>query len=219
MTLKTITLQHLDTLLTRYPALTGLREHVGHATELICESCRSGGKLLVCGNGGSAADSEHIVGELMKSFVLPRKLRRQDVDALRATGVDGWEGLADKLQRGVPAVSLVGHAALASAISNDVDPSMIYAQQVYVLGRPGDVLLGLSTSGNSRNVVKAIKVAKAFGLKTIGFTGNRQSEMEMICDITIKAPCEETYQVQEYHQPIYHAICLMVEEEMFGLHD
>ncbi|MHB9037806.1 MAG: D-sedoheptulose-7-phosphate isomerase [Armatimonadota bacterium] len=216
MALKTTTLQHLDKLLTRYPALIGIREQILHATELICETCKSGGKLLVCGNGGSAADSEHIVGELMKSFVLPRKLLQKDIDDLQSTGVDAWEDLADKLQRGVPAISLVVHTALASAISNDVDPSMIYAQQVYVLGRPRDVLLGLSTSGNSRNVVKAIKVAKAFGLKTIGFTGSRPSAMETICDIAIKAPCEETYQVQEYHQPIYHAICLMVEEEMFG---
>lgn len=154
----------------------------------------------------------------MKSFVIPRKLQHQDVDKLRTAGIDGWEDLADKLERGVPALSLVGHAALASAISNDIDPFMIYAQQVYVLGRPGDVVVGLSTSGNSRNVANAMKVAKAFGLKTIGLTGNRQSVMETICDITIKAPCKETYQVQEYHLPIYHAICLMVEEEMFGCH-
>lgn len=200
----------------RYPALSVLREDVLSAAEILCDSFKSGGKLLVCGNGGSAADSEHIVGELMKSFVLPRKLGQQDIDRLKSGGFDGWDEIAGKLQRGAPAVSLVGHAALASAIANDTDAAMIYAQQVYVLGRPGDVVLGISTSGSARNVGNALKVARAFGLKTIGFTGCRESQMEAICDVTIKAPCKETYQVQEYHQPIYHALCLMVEQELFG---
>lgn len=207
---------HLDTLLARYPSLAGLRTPIRQAADLICDSRRSGGKLLVCGNGGSAADSEHIVGEMMKSFVLPRKLPAEDCLKLMAGGAGDWEEIAGKLQRGVPAVALTGHPALASAIANDTDPSMIFAQQVYVLGRPGDVLIGLSTSGNARNVVRAVYVARAFGLKTIGLTGSRPSSLASLCDVTIQAPATETYQVQEIHLPIYHTLCLMVEAALFG---
>jgi len=214
--MKAAALRHLDALITGNPTLFDIRDHILRAAQMIWETYESGGKLLVCGNGGSAADSDHIVGELMKSFMLPRKLQAQDIEKLRAAGLDDWEELSQMLQRGIPAISLVGSPALASAIANDTDPSMIYAQQVYVLGRPGDVLIALSTSGTSPNVCKAIRVARAFGLKTILFTGNRRSIMDTVCDVTIKAPYNETYRVQECHLPIYHTICLMVEEESFG---
>lgn len=216
MTFSSISRQHLDTLITRYPALGGLRDNIQQAADLICNACHAGGKILVCGNGGSAADCEHIVGEMMKSFVLPRKIQEADINKLKASGIDDWTDIANKLQRGLPAISLTGHPALVSAIANDTDASMVYAQQVYVLGRPGDVLIGLSTSGNSRNVVLAVKVAQAFGLKTICLTGERPSALEALSNITIKAPSAETYQVQEYHLPVYHTICLMVEAELFG---
>jgi len=188
------------------------REALTRAVEIVCVSVASGGKVLVCGNGGSAADAEHIVGELMKSFVLPRKLSDEDTARLQA-----FEGMAEKLQRGIPAVSLNGHPSLASAIANDTDPAMIYSQQVYVLGREGDVVIGLSTSGNARNVRNALSVARAFGMKTVGFTGSRPSPMDELCDCIIKVPETETFKVQELHLPVYHALCLAVEEELFGV--
>jgi len=209
--LQSTTQKHLDNLISRFPELDYLREPINQAVVAICSPCAAGGKILLCGNGGSAADCEHIAGELMKSFILPRKLPSEDVKKLGDLGYD----LAAKLQRGVPAVVLTGHPALSTAIINDTDPYITFAQQVYVLGRPGDVLLGLSTSGNAENVVNAIKTAKAFGLTTIAFTGSRESYAQKVADITINVPESETYRVQELHLPVYHCICLMVENELF----
>ena len=214
--LKPSAMEHLEALLERHPELAGTKEAIIKAVEIICRCQRSQGKVLVCGNGGSAADSEHIVAELMKGFLLPRSLPRSDVERLKAAGFADGEELAGRLQRGVPAIALTGHPALSTAIVNDTDPYMPFAQQVYVLGRPGDVLLALSTSGNARNVVNALQVARAFGLSTLGFTGSRAAAMDDLCDVTIKVPAEETFRVQEYHLPVYHALCLMVEEELFG---
>jgi D-sedoheptulose 7-phosphate isomerase len=208
-------LRRLDTLAARHPALNGLRDPIRRAVACICDACATGNKLLVCGNGGSAADSEHIVGELMKAFLLRRQIPESDAHRLRDAGVADWSDLSGKLQRGVPAVALTGHPALASAISNDTDPALVFAQQVYVLGRPGDVLLAISTSGNARNVVRAAQVARAFGLRTIALTGPRPSSLASLCEIVILAPGDGTFEVQEHHLPIYHAICQMVEETLF----
>lgn len=213
------TLRHLDALFQRCPALVSLGGEITHVAAAICACHHAGGKVLLCGNGGSAADSEHIVGELAKGFLLPRAIPAADSDRLaRAPGLAGEDGrqLAAKLQRGVAAFSLAGHPALASAIGNDTAGDMIFAQQVYVYGRPGDLLIGLSTSGNSVNVVQALAVGRAFGLTTVGFTGSRPARMDALCDILLKVPSAATHQIQEFHLPAYHTICLMVEQELFG---
>jgi len=204
--------RHLDELIIRFPELDYLRGAVCECVDAICTSYGSGGKVLICGNGGSAADSEHIAGELMKSFVLPRKLPAEDAAKLDELDDES----AAKLQRGVPAIALTGHTALSTAIINDSDPFMTFAQQVYVLGKPEDVLLALSTSGNAQNVLNAAKVAKAFGITCVAFTGSKSSELQRLADVTINVPAAETYRVQEYHLPIYHCICLMAEERLFN---
>jgi D-sedoheptulose 7-phosphate isomerase len=218
--LRPATLKHLDDVLTRCPALENLCGEITRAVEAICACHRAGGKVLVCGNGGSAADSEHIVGELAKGFVLPRAIPTEDAGKLFAAAAGGNEEerheLAQKLQGGVAAIALTGHPALASAIDNDTGRQMVFAQQVYVYGRPGDILIGLSTSGNSGNVVRALLVARAFGLVTIGFTGSRPARMDALCDIRLKVPAEQTHKIQELHLPVYHTICLMVEQELFA---
>jgi D-sedoheptulose 7-phosphate isomerase len=212
MDLNMTSLQYLDELVSRLPGLDYLGGPIKKCVHVICASHKSGGKVLVCGNGGSAADGEHIAGELMKGFVLRRALPAEDIAKLSTTDDD----LGTKLQQGVATVVLTGHPALSTAIANDTDPYMTFAQQVYVLGRPGDVLLGLSTSGNSRNVVNAMKVTRAFGVSTVAFTGSKPSVSQDLADISISVPECETYRVQEYHLPVYHCICLMVEQELFG---
>ena len=212
--LRTDTLRHIDEVLVRCPALAGLRAEIARAAAAICACHRAGGKLLVCGNGGSAADCEHIVGELVKGFVLPRALPSADADRLADS--DSARALAGRLQRGVAAISLTGHPSLATAIHNDTGGEMIFAQQVYVYGCPGDILLALSTSGNSPNVLHALTVARAFGLTTLGLTGNRPCRMDELCDIQLKVPEHQTHKIQELHLPVYHTICLMVEQELFG---
>ena len=213
------TLRHFDEVVLRCPAMQELRTELCRAVEAICACHRAGGKVLVCGNGGSAADSEHIVGELAKGFILRRALPPADADLLRAAaGLPPDEGreLAEKLQQGVAAISLTGHPALASAIDNDTGRQMIFVQQVYVYGRRGDVLIGLSTSGNAGNVVRALAVGRAFGLTTVGLTGSRPARMDPLCDVLLKVPAAETHKIQELHLPAYHTICLMVEQELFG---
>jgi D-sedoheptulose 7-phosphate isomerase len=215
MKLKLSTLRRLEETVSRYPALSDVQNAVARAVEIICECHQSGGKVLTCGNGGSAADSEHIVGELMKSFALPRLLGKEHSDLLQAQCGDGQE-LASRLRCGVAAIALTANSAVTTAIANDGDPDLIFAQQIYVYGKPGDVLLALSTSGNSCSVVKGLQVARVFGLRTIGLTGSRPALMDDLCDALIKVPAEETFQVQEFHLPIYHTICLMVEAELFA---
>ena len=213
------TLRHIDEVLERCPALAKVCAEMRAAAEAICACHRAGAKVLVCGNGGSASDSEHIVGELAKGFVLRRSLPEADAEKVRRASVAGEasvEELTGKLQGGVAAISLAGHPALASAVDNDTGREMIFAQQVYVYGRPGDILIALSTSGNSGNILRALTVARAFGVKTIGLTGSRPAGMDALCDILIKAPGIETHKIQELHLPIYHTICLMVEQELFG---
>lgn len=212
-------LRHIDEVLARCPILKPLSDEMIRAAEAVCACHRAGDKVLVCGNGGSASDSEHIVGELAKGFVLRRAIPQEHAGQLRrgkGSSEEERHELVEKLQRGVAAISLTGHPALASAIDNDTGRQMIFAQQVYVYGRPGDVLIGLSTSGNSGNVVRALAVARAFGLTTVGFTGSRPARMDTLCDILLKVPAEETHKIQELHLPVYHTLCLLVEQELFG---
>ena len=185
-----------------------------NAVEMLCESHRNGGRVLLCGNGGSAADSEHIVGELAKGFLLPRRLHAAEAAQLRAADCDAI--LAEKLQRGVAAMALTGHAPLATAVQNDCDSQLAFAQQTYVYGKSGDVLIAISTSGNSRNVILALQTARAFGLKTIGLTGESGGQMAPWCDLLFRAPSRETFRIQEFHLPLYHTICAMIEAELFG---
>ncbi len=208
--------RQLDDLATRHPLLASQVEPLARAVEMICAAARGGGLVMTCGNGGSAADSEHIAGELVKGFMLRRELPPAERARFAAAGVPDAADLAGKLQGGVRTVSLTSNGALISAIANDTDPTLIFAQQVYVLGRPGDVLLGLSTSGNSRNVVAALQVARACGLRTIGFTGSAPAAMDAWSDVAIKAPAQVTPAVQELHLPLYHALCVAVEYELFG---
>ena len=203
-------------LLRRYPDLGPCADSVGEACRRIGDAFAGGGSLLVCGNGGSASDAEHIVGELMKGFALPRpvpaEVRRQLAEAAPAEA----DYLADHLQGALPAISLVSHTSLLTAFSNDVAADMAFAQQVYGYGRPGDVVWGISTSGNSANVVHALQVGRARGLATVGLTGADGGRMGAVCDVTIRVPYTDTAEVQERHIAVYHAICRALETRFFG---
>ncbi len=205
----------LDRLVEAYPALADCRSAVWQAYERLCQTFRTGGKLLCCGNGGSAADCEHIAGELLKGFLLPRPLPQSRRAALTALGEEG-ELLAQRLQGALPCLALTGHPALATAFGNDVDPQMNYAQQVVGFGRPGDALLAISTSGNARNCTLAVMTAKAMGLTTLCLTGEGGGRLAQLCDVAVRVPAQETYRVQEYHLPVYHALCAMLEAAFFG---
>lgn len=206
----------LDELLNRYSRLDYLENVISEASELIIKTFNKGGKVLVCGNGGSCSDADHIVGELMKSFEGKRPLNISLQQKLEEVSPDRGKMLAEKLQQGLPAISLTVHQSLITAIANDIHGDLIYAQQVIGWGNPGDVLFGLSTSGNSKNVIDAMIVAKAKGLITIGLTGKTGGKMKDWCDILINVPETRTAYVQELHLPIYHAICMMIENEIFG---
>lgn len=190
----------------RYPALNSCKEEIEKALELLIDTYKNGGKVLVCGNGGSASDSEHIVGELMKGFLSKRPVNDERLP----------EELRKGLQGALPAISLPSQSAILSAYINDVDPEMMYAQLVYGYATEKDLVIGLSTSGNAKNVVKAMEVAKCLGAKTLALTGEKQSLLSDICDITIRVPAAETYQVQEYHLPVYHYLCAEIERRVFG---
>jgi D-sedoheptulose 7-phosphate isomerase len=210
------TVQILQKMLNRYSQLAHLEEPIKKAAETIIESFQNGGKLLVCGNGGSCSDADHIVGELMKSFEGRRPLSQPLQEKLKQLSPETGAMLAEKLQQGLPAISLAVHSALITAIVNDISGEVIYAQQVVGFGNPGDVLLGLSTSGNSQNVIDAMIVAKAKGMTTIGMTGETGGKMREWSDILINVPEKRTAFVQEFHLPVYHAICMMIETEIFG---
>jgi D-sedoheptulose 7-phosphate isomerase len=178
---------------------------------------RHGGKLLICGNGGSAADSEHIVGELMKGYLSKRPLPDPVRQRFSAVFPDDGAYLADHLQGALPAISLVSQSSLLTAFANDVAADLIFAQQVYGYGRPGDVLLAISTSGNAANVVRAIQVARVQGLKSIGLTGRDGGALKTLCDLAIRVPADTTPTIQEYHIAVYHTLCALLEEEFFPL--
>lgn len=201
--------------LKRYAELDACMADIQAGYRLLQECYRNGGKVLLCGNGGSAADCEHIVGELMKSFVSPRPLGEDERRCLLETVPQEGAEIAGQLQGALPAISLVSQSALISAYANDVSPEMIYAQQVYGYGRAGDVLIGISTSGNSRNVVRALQVARAFGLHTLGLTGRDGGQMAPWCDVVISVPGQSTADIQGVHQVVYHALCAMLEDEFF----
>jgi len=207
--------EHLDELFIRYPALLSCRLPIEQTAEALIACFEGGGKLLLAGNGGSAADCLHIAGELLKGFQLPRPLALEDRAAL--TGLYGEEGdtLGRKLQRGLPAIALPAEVALTSAMANDVDAELVYAQGVLALGAPGDVLLCLSTSGTAQNVIAAARVARWRGLKTIALTGRDGGALATVCEIVILAPGAATTEIQEYHLPIYHALCATVEARLF----
>ncbi|MGI5854826.1 MAG: D-sedoheptulose-7-phosphate isomerase [Candidatus Merdivicinus sp.] len=205
----------LDDLIAHYPVLASCSESIQTAFWLMRDSFRQGGKLLICGNGGSAADCDHITGELMKGFLLKRPLPAEHKAALCQMGEAG-QLLAEKLQRALPCIPLTGCPALTTAFSNDVDPLLTFAQQVHGYGRPGDVLLAISTSGNAKNAILAVYTAKAAGLKTIGLTGSAGGKLCQLCDTAIRVPENETFRIQELHLPVYHALCAMLESEFFG---
>lgn len=207
--------EHIETLIKRDPALAVCKQDIVDAYVILEESYRKGNKLLVAGNGGSAADALHIVGELMKAFVLPRKLNKQICDALDKNSQNA-EYLKKNLQMALPAIALVGEVGLTTAYSNDVAPDLMFAQQVLGYAKPGDVFLGISTSGNSKNIIYAAEVAKAMGMRVIGLTGENGGKMKGVSDVCIKVPEKETFKVQELHLPVYHAICLEVEKSIFG---
>lgn len=203
-------------LFTQYPALTVCQEAVAAAFALLRDCYQSNGKLLICGNGGSAADAEHIVGELMKSFMIERPIPANLRAQLQEHFPEEGAYLADHLQGALPAIALTGHLALATAFANDVASDMIFAQQLYGYARPGDVLLAISTSGNSRNVLNAVKVANALAVQTIGLTGEHGGQLNALCDVVVRVPAQTVYVIQEYHLPIYHTLCRMLEVEFFG---
>ena len=209
--------KHIDFLCERYPALKIVESDIAAAYQILEDSYKNGGKLLVAGNGGSAADAEHIVGELMKGFKLPRKPKADFAEKLIQENAELGVVLAEKLQGALPAIALDGHPALSTAYMNDCEPLMCFAQQVNGYGREGDVLLGISTSGNSQNVIYAAVTAKAKGMKVIGLTGAKDSKLSELADACIQVPETETYKIQELHLPIYHCLCLMLEEEFFGI--
>ena len=201
-----------------HPGLLYCLDTIPAAQDLLVNTYRRGGKLLLCGNGGSCADCDHITGELLKGFLSLREMETKDrfriINALPEEDPD-VSLLCNKLQGGLPAISLPAQTALISAFSNDVDGSLVYAQLVWALGQEGDTLVCLSTSGNSRNVVLAAKAARAKGMKVLALTGERDSKLSELADVTVKAPSTETFRVQEYHLPIYHYLCAKIEEEFF----
>ena len=209
--------KHLNKLILRYPILKKTVDDINLAFDVIKESFEKGGTLFLCGNGGSASDSEHIAGELLKSFLLPRKIN--DIDFKRRIEenfANDSKDILNKLQKGLRTISLTSHPSLITAYSNDVDAEYIFAQQLYVMGKPGDVLLGISTSGNSKNVYRAFQVSSGIGMKSILLTGVSGGDGSLITDCSIKVPLKETYEIQECHLPIYHTLCIMLEEYFYG---
>lgn len=194
----------------RYPELTECKADMYAAFEILKECVKTGGKILLCGNGGSAADSDHIAGELLKGFLKKRPLSPEE-KALWAD--EPW--VAEQLQKGICAINLTGISATMTAVCNDTDPQLIYAQLTQAMGRPGDVLIGLSTSGGAKNVRYGAMTAKTLGMKVISLTGKKESPLSAIADAAIRVPVQETYMVQELHLPVYHWLCAMLEEEFF----
>ena len=208
--------KHIELLMERYPTLEVCKQDIIKAYFILEECYSNGGKLLIAGNGGSAADSEHIAGELMKRFKTPRPVSKEFADKLAA--VDPYRGkeLAKNLECGLMAIPLVAHEALTTAYINDVDGLGVFAQQLFGYGRSGDVFLGISTSGNSKNIMNATVVARASGIKVVGLTGTKGGELASVADVAVKVPEVETYMIQELHLPIYHCWCLMLEDHFFG---
>ena len=208
--------KHIDLLMKRYPVLETCKEEIIGGYELMEACYKNGGKLLIAGNGGSDADSEHIAGELMKRFKTPRSIPEDlkkkliEIDSIRG------KNLSKNLERPLMAIPLVAHEALTTAYINDVDGLGVFAQQLYGFGKEGDVFLGITTSGNSQNVMSATVVARALGIKVLGLTGENGGELSQVANVCVKVPETETYMVQELHLPVYHCWCLMLEDKFFG---
>lgn len=208
--------KYIELLVERYSSLGKLKQDLIDAYLILEECYENDHKLLIAGNGGSAADAEHIAGELMKRFRIYRPVPAEFADKLKEVDQLRGEKLAHNLERGLMAIPLVAHESLTTAYINDVDGLGVFAQQLYGFGRPGDVFLGISTSGNSKNIINATVVARALGLKVIGLTGAEGGELARVADVAIKVPENETYMIQELHLPVYHCLCLMLEDHFFG---
>lgn len=211
-----VSASHINNLIVRYPQLEVCRQDIFAAYSILEDCYLKDHKLLIAGNGGSAADSEHIAGELMKRFSKPRPVPAAFAQKLMNIDLERGSELAKNLECGLMAIPLVAHEALTTAYINDVDGLGVFAQQLYGFGRPGDVFLGISTSGNSKNVLSATVVARALGIRVIGLTGQNGGELAKVADVTIKVPEAETYKIQELHLPVYHCLCLMLEDRFFG---
>lgn len=208
--------KHINSLMERYPVLETCKDDIIESY-LIMEECYAhGGKLLIAGNGGSAADSEHIAGELMKRFKIPRPVSAEFAEKLKEIDSERGAMLAQNLECGLMAIPLVAHEALTTAYINDVDGLGVFAQQLFGYGRKGDVFLGISTSGNSKNIINATVVARASGIKVIGLTGTKGGELAQVANVAVKVPGTDTYMIQELHLPVYHCWCLMLENRFFG---
>jgi D-sedoheptulose 7-phosphate isomerase len=205
--------RHVDNLCKRYPLLSSCSDQIETAIKILTESFSKGGKLLLCGNGGSASDAEHIAGELMKGFILRRAISQNEREKLATLA---GEDLGAVIQGALPAIPLTGQIALSTAVANDNRGDVGFAQQVYGLGRKEDVLMGLSTSGNATNVIHAFHVARLKGMSTILLTGSHGGKLASIADVAVRAPADKTYEIQELHLPIYHAICMALEEDFFA---
>ena len=208
-------MRHIESLIKRYPKLHELKDSIISAVEVLKESYTKDGKLLVAGNGGSASDAEHIVGELMKGFVLPRVIEDNLKEKLRDEDEELGSFLIDKLQQALPAICLSSHNSLSTAVLNDIGGEISFAQQLNGYGRQGDIFLAISTSGNSKNILYAAVLAKAKGMKVIGLTGETGGKLAKYSDVLLNVPEKETYKIQELHLPIYHCICIMLEEYFY----
>lgn len=209
-------MSYISDLISRYPALSVCEADIENACDVLQKCFASGGKVLLAGNGGSAADSDHITGELLKSFVLPRKIDSDFLADLEKIGSEYASYMKDKLEMALPAISLPSNTAAITANANDTDAALIFAQQIMGLGNKGDVYFAISTSGNSKNILFGAAVAKAKGLKIISLTGRDGGKLKNLSDVAIIAPEKETYKIQEFHLPIYHALCMEIEERFFG---
>jgi D-sedoheptulose 7-phosphate isomerase len=210
---------HINLLIKRYPVLESIKEDIVNGYLIMQECYENGGKLLIAGNGGSATDAEHIAGELMKRFKISRTVSTEFAEKLKSVDAVRGESLAKNLECSLTAIPLVAHEALTTAYINDVDGLGVFAQQLFGFGKEGDVFLGISTSGNSKNVMNATVVARALGMKVLGLTGAKGGELSDVADVAVKVPETETYMIQELHLPIYHCWCLMLEDYFFGGRD
>jgi len=214
--MKNSSINILKDLIIRYPELEQNYNNILDSINIIADCYKNGGKVLVCGNGGSAADSEHIVGELMKGFLLPRKLEVKDQEKIKEIFPEDAEYLIDNLQQALPTISLVSQTALQTAFANDNAPDLSFAQQVLGYGNKNDVLISISTSGNSKNVLYASQIAKCKEMKVVSLTGSKGGILKDLSNVLINVPSDETFIIQEYHLPVYHAICACLENEFFG---
>ncbi|MBO4618555.1 MAG: SIS domain-containing protein [Victivallales bacterium] len=206
----------LEILLQNYPQLADCKAEIEHAAQIVIACQEQGGTLFTCGNGGSCADADHISGELLKGFCKKRPMAKEEREALAAKSPDVAELLSTRLQQGLRCVSLMNFPGAGSAVRNDLGGELDVAQVLYALGRSGDVLLGISTSGNAKNVRYAVAVARLKGMKVLGMTGEGGGTLAQLADVAICVPSRETYRIQEYHLPIYHALCRMVEDHFFA---